>query len=316
MTRPDLIILGQITVDHVVPAWPGPWAPQLGGNSLYAAAGARLWIEAERIGIVSRIGAGFPFEVAPLLRAAGICHVALNRVPSEHLVEWIIYEEDGSRRCLPRNAQLRHIGTEGGSADTDAYLDHLLGITPTADEIPEAWLPAAAVHLAPQARDRHPGSLARLRNRTGFISVDPSPYYSRSRDAFALTALLAGTTAFLPSELEIGHLAIDGDWAAVARGLCKSGFPEVVIKRGKAPVIIATADTTDTVPTPRIDAFDPTGAGDAFCGAYAACRLLGLSPSEAARRATIAAGLVIGSKGVNGALDIDRSLANRIRGGL
>src|ERR1700730_9746848 len=41
-TKPDLLIIGQVTVDDVVPPTPGPWQRQMGGSSLYAAAGARL----------------------------------------------------------------------------------------------------------------------------------------------------------------------------------------------------------------------------------------------------------------------------------
>ena len=50
MRAPDLIIVGQVTIDDVVPAMPGPWSRQIGGSSLYALAGARLWLDARRIG--------------------------------------------------------------------------------------------------------------------------------------------------------------------------------------------------------------------------------------------------------------------------
>jgi ribokinase len=56
------------------------------------------------------------------------------------------------------------------------------------------------------------------------------------------------------------------------------------------------------VPTPSVAVSDPTGAGDSFCGAYAACRLLGMPPDEAARRAVISAALVVGCSGVEAAL--------------
>ena len=39
---PDLLIVGQVTIDDVVPATPGLWQRQIGGSSLYAVAGARL----------------------------------------------------------------------------------------------------------------------------------------------------------------------------------------------------------------------------------------------------------------------------------
>ena len=61
---PDLIIVGQVTIDDVVPAEPGPWRRAIGGSALYAIAGARLWIDPARIGIVTRTSTKaltFPF---------------------------------------------------------------------------------------------------------------------------------------------------------------------------------------------------------------------------------------------------------------
>ena len=67
---PDLIVLGQVTIDDVVPAAPGPWMRQMGGSSLYAVAGARLWLDPGRIGLVARIGRDYPFDPARLLTPA------------------------------------------------------------------------------------------------------------------------------------------------------------------------------------------------------------------------------------------------------
>lgn len=306
---PDLVIVGQVTVDHVVPAQPGPWFLRLGGNALFGAAGARLWMDPGRIGLVARLGPDMPFDVPSALRGAAIGHWSLGTARVPHLTEWIIYEPDGSRRCLPRNPPLLDYGAEGGSAAVDTYLDYLLEITPTAGEIPPEWLPALGIHLAPQVRDRHRTGLAAIAGQAGFISVDPSPFYARSRDASALAAELRGCHAILPSELEIGHLVRDGDWYAAARNLHAAGFAEVVMKRGAQPAIVLDADGIAEVIPPPAAVLDPTGAGDSFCGAYAACRVMGLTPVEAARRACAAASLVVETGGAEAALAIDPALA-------
>ena len=103
---PDLIILGQVTIDDVVPASPGQWRRQIGGSALYAVAGARLWLDPARIGLVARVGEDYPFDVETLLRDAGVRCVALATFAAPHLEEWLIYEPDGTRRSLPRNPQL------------------------------------------------------------------------------------------------------------------------------------------------------------------------------------------------------------------
>jgi hypothetical protein len=332
-SKPDLIIVGQVTVDDVVPAAPGPWRRQIGGSSLYALAGARLWLDASRIGLVARVGRDYPFDIETLLRGVGLNHIALAKFPGEHLVEWLIYEADGSRRSLPRNPELLNVGAEGdvglesdvgaegdARADPDArtdthpdagstpvplhpYRQKLLDIAPTAAEIPASWLPAPAIHLCPQVGDRHRDSLRFLRGAARWISVDPSPHYSRALDPAGLAKFLDGATAFLPSAQEIRELLRNGAPEAVALALQQAGFAEVILKRGADPVVLAsTGAAPQLVPVAPTQVVDPTGAGDSFCGAYAACRLLGHSPVEAARGAAATAALVVGCSGVEAAL--------------
>jgi ribokinase len=307
----DLLILGQVTVDHVVPAAPGPWHETVGGNALYAAAGARLWYEPARIGVVTRLARGLPVDVAGLLSGAGLPADGLVRVDSAPLVEWILYEEDGSRRSLPRDAALRD-----PAADTATllrrYLDWLEALSPAADDIPPAWLPARAIHLAPQVAGRHRGSVERLRGQASFLSVDPSPHYTRLLDSRGLGRLLAGAIAFLPSRAEVDHLGTDGDWPGLAVRLHAAGFAEVVVKLGAAGCLVSGPGGAPT-PIPAVPAAvaDLTGAGDAFCGAYAAARASGLDPVEAARRAAVAAAMVIECSGAPAALALSPAEARR-----
>jgi hypothetical protein len=298
---PDLIVLGQVTIDDVVPAEPRPWRRAVGGSALYAIAGARLWIDPARIGIATRTGQGYPFDLEGLLDKAGVGYTAINRIPDEHLIEWLIYEEDGSRRSLPRNLAARDVGAEG-SPTLQPFYDVLLGISPTAADIPAGWLPAPALHLCPQVGTRHRDSLAALEGKVGWISVDPSPHYSRKLDAAGLAGFLGGASAFLPSAQEVRPLLESMTPLEAARTLHKAGFPEVVLKRGAEPTIIAVDGKAAAMPVTPVEIVDPTGAGDSFCGAYAANRLLGCDPVESVRRAAISAALVVGCSGAEEAL--------------
>jgi ribokinase len=304
--KPDLIIIGQVTVDDVVPAAPGAWRRQIGGSSLYALAGARLWLDPCRIGLVARVGRDYPFDIEALLRSVGLQHIALARFPGEHLVEWLIYEADGSRRSLPRNEELLDVGAEGDAhrvpSSLHPYRQKLLDIAPTAEEIPPSWLPAPAIHLCPQVSTRHRDSLHFLRNSARWISVDPSPHYSRSLDPTGLAQFLEGATAFLPSAQEVRPLLRNKSPETVALELHRAGFAEVVLKRGADPVVLSTMGGTQSIPIAAAHPVDPTGAGDSFCGAYAACRLLGHEPVEAALRAAASAALVVSCSGVEAAL--------------
>jgi sugar/nucleoside kinase (ribokinase family) len=307
-TKPDLIIVGQVTVDDVVPAVPGSWRRQIGGSSLYALAGARLWLDASRLALVARVGHDYPFDIERLLRGIGLRHISLAEFPGEHLIEWLIYEADGSRRSLPRNAGLLDVGAEGDvgtrgpSSSPHLYRQKLLDIAPTAEEIPALWLPAQSIHLCPQVGSRHRDSLRVLRGSAGWISVDPSPHYSRELDPTGLAQFLEGVTAFLPSKQEVRSLLRNDTPEAVALELHKAGFPEVVLKRGPDPIVLANSGGAQSLPVSAATVVDPTGAGDSFCGAYAACRLIGHEPVEAARRAAASAALVVSCSGVEAAL--------------
>jgi len=300
---PDLVVLGQVTVDHAVPAVPGPWQESLGGNALYAAAGARLWCDPGRIGIVTRVARALAETVRPLLDGAGLPLGGLRAVDTDPLVEWHLYETDGSRRSLPRNAALRDPSVDAATLRR-RYLAHLESLSPVAADIPPAWLPVRTAHVAPQLAARHGSTVPWLATRADWVGVDPSPHYARERDERELGRLLKGARAFLPSQAEVEHLAPDGDWAALVARLRTAGFDEVVLKLGGNGCVVAGPGGAPPcrVPAAPARAVDPTGAGDAFGGAYAAARLTGLPPLEAARRGAVAAAMVVECSGAAAAL--------------
>jgi ribokinase len=309
---PDLLVLGQVVVDHTVPATPGPWRESLGGNALYAAAGARLWCDPGRIGVVTRVGRGLRATVTALLDGAGLPAGGLAEIDAEPLVEWHLYEPDGSRRSLPRNVALRD-PTATPETLRERYLAHLERLSPAAEDIPPAWLPARAAHVAPQVAARHASTVAWLAGRADWVGVDPSPHYARRLGAGELARMLPSARAFLPSRAEVEHLAPDGDWPGLVGRLRAAGFPEVIVKLGAAGCVVTRPDPEPPrrVPAAPATPVDPTGAGDAFGGAYAAARLAGLEPLAAARRGAIAAAMVVECAGAGAALALSSREAER-----
>ena len=71
------------------------------------------------------------------------------------------------------------------------------------------------------------------------------------------------------------------------------GRPAVVVTRGARGAVVATATTRTDVPTRPARVVDTTGAGDAFCGAFAAARARGLDAVAATRIACAAASLSV-----------------------
>lgn len=303
--KPDLIVIGQISLDHIVPARPGAWYEALGGNALYAAAGARLWCDAGRIGVVARRGPNVPERIDKVLGAAGLATDGLRGTISPNMVEWLLYEPDGSRQAVERPP----LGTVSPSAP--GYLARKAAASAAAEDLPVDWLPARAVHLAPQVLERHAVSIPLLSRAADLVSVDPSPTYTATRTVLEIASVLRGASIVLPSRAEIEHLAPVGDFGRVGRAMVEAGIPEVVIKLGAEGVLVCDAARTTAIPAAPSEAVDFTGAGDAFCGAYLVSRMMGMTPLDAARRGTVAAAMIIESRGAEAALALDPECASR-----
>ena len=248
------------------------------------------------------------------LARAGIVRVTVANTGFEQLVEWFLYEEDGSRRSLPRNRAPAGCGRARGTGAGSEYLAHLEAQSPSAAEVPAGVASGGrGPPRSPKVLVRHEDTLRTLASRAGFVSVDPSPHYSVGRSVEALAHALAPATAFLPSEREVAHLVGEDEWAGLGQRLAAAGFPEGhrQARRGQGRSSANEGAGPVQVSAYRVDVRDPTGAGDAFCGAYAACRLQGFSAAEAARRATVAASLVIECEGADAALALAPDAARR-----
>jgi ribokinase len=65
----------------------------------------------------------------------------------------------------------------------------------------------------------------------------------------------------------------------------------VAVTLGAAGVAMAHRGETAAIPAPHVDVVDTTGAGDAFCGAFAAELARGADPFAAARTGVVAGSL-------------------------
>ena len=311
MSKPDILLIGQITVDDTVPASPALWQRQLGGNALYSLAGARLWCPAERLGVVARVPRDLPFDMVSTLTNLGASSLGLVPCSETALIEWILYEDDGDRQSFPRNPSLRDPAADMNTLYA-RYLAHIANISASAEDIPSAWLPAKAIHLAPQVVERHQASVLRLAGQIGFISVDPSPHYSRGLSPAALHDLLPTVSAFLPSQAEVQHLMGAEQAPQLVTSLVSAGFSEVVLKRGRQGCVLGVNGATPELLIPAAATpIDLTGAGDAFSGAYTANRAMGHPPLEAAMRATISASMIIECFGTEQAFQLEPADAGR-----
>jgi ribokinase len=77
---------------------------------------------------------------------------------------------------------------------------------------------------------------------------------------------------------------------------------------------VVEEDNITEVPAPNVEAVDPTGAGDAFCGALAQSLAQGGSLQESVRRAVAAGAVAVTRRGAQTAMPNRAEVDALIRG--
>ncbi|MCC6312442.1 MAG: ribokinase [Thermomicrobiales bacterium] len=124
----------------------------------------------------------------------------------------------------------------------------------------------------------------------------------RARVVLNATPEAAGAQRHLPqidvlivNEVEAGEMlgrhVGPNDAVAAARALQALGPEAVVITLGAAGAVVLSEGEPVRLPAPPVRVVDTTGAGDAFCGAFAARLAAGTNPITAARAGVIAGSL-------------------------
>jgi ribokinase len=290
----DVWVLGNLTIDDLVFADGRTVMGACGGNAIFAALGARLW--SSRVGLAARIGPDYPDTYRASLAAAGI-HLALSAVAAPSMHNWALYESPDVRRFI----------TWLGSG---SHLEQSL----VPAEVPPAARAARVCHIAPMPLAVQRQLVEHLAGRT-LVSLDPHDEYIRGSEADLLD-LLHRVDLFLPSRYEAALLFGRDAPEAAARAFVAHGATVAAIKLGAEGSLVFGAELEQPlhVPAVPVAAVDPTGAGDAYCGAFGAVygqsgRLL-----EAALHATVAASFIVEHYGAMDVLPLDPlAAAQRLR---
>lgn len=268
MTDVGLWTAGHLTVDDVV-FWDGSVRfGSAGGAALYAAIGAGLLGVASQV--ATRLGRGYPCQRVERFAEAG---VTLVPSPGEaSIAQWVLYEEDGSRTYV--------LHPHSGSHEQ-------MSPSPVDYQIPAG----SAVHVAPMPVGAQLAWCRSRSARTGVLTVDPhsDSCVSSPADVLALAPL---TDAFLPSELEAVALA-GADPVEAVQVFLRAGAPIAAVKLGADGSLVGTAKGVWRIPVVPVDVVDVTGAGDSYCGAFAAALARGLDAVAAGCAATAVASAVV-----------------------
>lgn len=142
--------------------------------------------------------------------------------------------------------------------------------------------------------------LASARVTSGLFCLNPAPARPISDE------LLEWVDVLIPNRSELARLVgveepgTAEEAAEAAQRLGRSG--PTVITLGTDGAVLVEGDEMTMTPAPDVEAIDPTGAGDAFCGALARFLSGGWSLEDAVRRAVTAGAAAVTRRGAQSAM--------------
>ena len=223
---PEVVVIGNLTIDDVVHANGETTMASPGGNTIHTAIGARIW--GVSVGVVARVGADFPAAALDRLREAGIDTLGLHPIAGPTVRNWVVYEEDGRRTWVYRTAPERS-----------------LEVAPGPEDLPAEWTsPHGAYPCRPRGGDavrvRRPHRRARPGERAG------------AGDAGHPRSLGAGTgggprvwrdrwTCSCPAGRNWWPSSAYDDPERACRELLEEGLPAVVVKCGAQGAVVGTS---------------------------------------------------------------------------
>jgi len=308
-----LICCGGLRVDYIIPPHGQPRLNQIGGNALYAAAGARLWHQP--VAILARVGQNYPSAWLAEVNAQGFDIRGVRSVSGDqdHRTFYAYLDDDTrvdteparhfARLGLALPEALRdYVHSTPGQDDPDHY--EPLAVTPDDLEVyikaHEPVQPLSGLHIAPisiRTQRLLPATARRL--GIALISADPGERAMVPALRPYVEEVLAQVDVFMPSAQEVTRFFADMPAMTTPkqrlRWFAARGPQITVLKLGSAGALIyeRANDRFWHVPTVPVKVVDVTGAGDAFCGGFIAGLASHGDPARAAVNGAVSASFAI-----------------------
>ncbi|WIB63472.1 ribokinase [Curtobacterium sp. MCBD17_040] len=271
-----VVVVGSLNVDQVVTVdrHPSPGETLIatsmtllpgGKGANQAVAAARRGAATVMVGLVGDDGSA---EVATVLLAESgvdVAHVGVVDQPTG--LATVTVDATGENTIV--------VVPGANAAMTAEAVDRVASVVAEAavvvmqGEIPAAGIAAAARH----ARGRVVLNLAPVIDIDAAVVRLADPLVVNEHEAALVLARL------------VPGGAVPADEEALAVALLAQGIRTVVITLGARGAVVAEATGTTAVPSPRVDAVDTSGAGDAFVGALSASLAAGESLLDGVRHA-------------------------------
>lgn len=257
----DLVTVGHLAIDRIFsPKIVAP-RPTLGGPPTYVSLSAkRLGAE---VSVVSKVGGDFPAEYVTWLGAQGVDVSGLKRVEGAFTTRFILRYEDGGRK-----------------------LQVMSRAPPICPEDLPPNLQAKAVHVAPIVNEVPPETVGKLRKMVDILSLDPQGFV-RKIDKEGNVGLRRWMDSQVLQQIDVYKSSVEeirmvtglkNPRSAMGK-LSDYGIPIVMVTKGGEGSTLLYEGKYYNVPAckPRV-ILDPTGAGDAFIGAFLAEYVQGKDP--------------------------------------
>lgn len=271
----SIVVVGSINADLTVRVarHPSPGETLMGNGGGVTAGGkganqaVAAALQGASVAMVSAVGKDpYAAPATEHLRAAGVDMHSVAEVDGPTGLAVITVADDGENSIVV---------VPGANATVDAaYVDSC------ADVI------AAAEIVLLQGEIPADGFAAAVRHARGRVVVNLAPVIEVDRDALLQADPLMANEHEAGLILEqLGAGISSQEPADLAQALLGAGFPSVVLTLGGAGAMVADADGSTPIATPKVSAVDTTGAGDAFAGAFVARLTAGDSLVQAAEHA-------------------------------
>jgi len=257
----DLVTVGHFAIDLISSPKITTPKPALGGSPTYVSVAARKMDT--KVSVISKVGEDFSGKYVSWLEANGVDLSGLKRVKGASTTRFILKYANWKRQLQLKSRA-----------------------PPILPEDVPASLRAKAIHVAPIANEISPNLVDKLRKLTNVLSLDPQGFV-REFDAKGSMRLkrwddkhvLEQIDLYKSSSSEIRMVTGLADLRLAMEKVHDYGMKIVVVTRGMKGSKLFFGGKFYDIPACKSRIIrDPTGAGDAFIGAFLAEYVRGKDP--------------------------------------
>jgi sugar/nucleoside kinase (ribokinase family) len=296
--KPDLLIIGQATIDDINREGEGLVAERIpGGDSIYAALGASIW--PTKIGVVTIVGQDYPYEKMDLATCnpESTDWAGLTAYPGPSMHARAFYSKDGGRIFKWDDFSLT------------------TKLSPGVNDVPELWRDVNYVHLAPSDPKCQLELVRFFSGKGAIVSLDVEKHFFEAGKE-AIIECLKLNPIFIPSIEHVQLLSgirsdnVDDLWPWISN----CGVSLAVIKYGSqgAWVIdVKQRKKWHMGVVENLHLVDVTGAGDSFCGGFMAGLIITRDFLQASAYGTVSSSFIVESLGARKPDHYQKELAEK-----